>query len=398
MKKMDAINWIGTILLLLFTMSRQYVISLKNLIQKGYYFRKRMINVLEKLTKEQEKIMHETRQEWLDYAFDWKKCGFDEKKAKEGVAWLYDLAKLKQPKQIYVVESPLAAEILLNEFSSVGNQVWNQVGDQIWNQVRDQVCNQVRDHVSDQVWNQVMNQVRVRVWNQVGDQVRIRVRNQVMNQVRDQKNKKFYEFGYVNFFDYGWISFYSFFEKIGLLKNEKFETYQSLIQNKVWDVILLSEVAVIIKAPIKTFFENERLHAMKEGAVIWGDGYQNYFLKGISFKKELFEKIRDNTITTKEILSLENVEQKRIIIETIGWAKILQETKCKTIDKNGEYELLECDLKDDENNKARFIKTICPSTKREYVLRVDPKIDNVLEAVAWTFEETKESYQLEKET
>ena len=79
--------------------------------------------MLEKLTPEQEKLMHETREEWLAYAFDWKKCGFDEKKAKEGVNWLYELANLKQPEKIYIVESPLAAQILLNDFSLVVDQV-----------------------------------------------------------------------------------------------------------------------------------------------------------------------------------------------------------------------------------------------------------------------------------
>ena len=211
---------------------------------------------------------------------------------------------------------------------------------------------------------------------------------------------KFYDFSWCFYPDFGWVSLSNFFRKIGINKNEKFSKYEEIIKNKVWDVVLLTDVAVIVKAPISVSFNLDKvLHNENEGAVIWGDGYQNYFLKGISFEKELFEKVRrDEKITGKEILNLKNVEQKRIIIEKLGWMKILDEVKSKTIDKNGEYELIECNLKDDGKNKARFVKVTCPSTQRQYVLRVDPQIDNALDAVAWTFVETKESYKLEKET
>lgn len=60
--------------------------------------------MLEKLTKEQEKIMFETRDEWINLFFDNVKNqkGIDKPMFEEGIEWLYtDLLHKPKPKVVY---------------------------------------------------------------------------------------------------------------------------------------------------------------------------------------------------------------------------------------------------------------------------------------------------------
>ena len=63
---------------------------------------------IEKLNPEQEEIMLQVKQEYLDKLF---KCEtkFDKEACVKGIEWMYSLAKLKKP-IVIVVDSPLAAQ------------------------------------------------------------------------------------------------------------------------------------------------------------------------------------------------------------------------------------------------------------------------------------------------
>ena len=89
--------------------------------------------MIEQLTKEQEKLMYQTRDEWLGYLFE-NRLELDKEKAETGVKWLYKLCGLKEP-EVSFVSSPYAAQVEVNkragnkemqayEFSTYGN-VWD---------------------------------------------------------------------------------------------------------------------------------------------------------------------------------------------------------------------------------------------------------------------------------
>ncbi|HUV71384.1 MAG TPA: hypothetical protein VMW25_00075, partial [Clostridia bacterium] len=63
--------------------------------------------LIEKLSKQQEKLMKKTRQEWLDLFFKPKK--FNEKKARASVEWLYSFCGLKKPKVLFF-DSPYGCQ------------------------------------------------------------------------------------------------------------------------------------------------------------------------------------------------------------------------------------------------------------------------------------------------
>lgn len=90
-------------------------------------------------------------------------------------------------------------------------------------------------------------------------------------------------------------------------------------------------------------------------------------------------------ITSKAILKETNTERRRVMIERMGYLKFSQEAGAKTLDTDtdpgGERKLLRIELEDDENLVGLFCS--CPSTARQYFLRVPPTITTCHQAAAW---------------
>ena len=90
-------------------------------------------------------------------------------------------------------------------------------------------------------------------------------------------------------------------------------------------------------------------------------------------------------ITAKEILDEPNAERRRVLLERMGYERFLTEAKAKTLDQDrdagGVRRLLKVDMKDDEDLVC--VSVICPSTARQYVIRVPPAMTTCHQAVAW---------------
>src|SRR5262249_10596758 len=92
------------------------------------------------------------------------------------------------------------------------------------------------------------------------------------------------------------------------------------------------------------------------------------------------------TLHGPDILAERNVELRRVMIERVGFEKFLCEVKAEVLDTDrdpgGERKLLRILLEDDE---AMVIVSVhCPSTGRQYLVRVPPATRTCHQAVAWT--------------
>lgn len=91
------------------------------------------------------------------------------------------------------------------------------------------------------------------------------------------------------------------------------------------------------------------------------------------------------TITGAEIMAQDNAEVRRVMMERIGYERFLREVNAKILDRDqdagGERLLVKVDLPNDEAFVAISVK--CPSTARQYVLRVPPSIQTAHAASAW---------------
>lgn len=94
---------------------------------------------------------------------------------------------------------------------------------------------------------------------------------------------------------------------------------------------------------------------------------------------------RPETLTSAEVLAEKNAEIRRVMIERMGYLKFAEQANAKVIDKDqdpgGERQLLKIELEDDE--PLLGLVCSCPSTGRQYFLRVPPDIKKCHQAAAW---------------
>lgn len=92
-----------------------------------------------------------------------------------------------------------------------------------------------------------------------------------------------------------------------------------------------------------------------------------------------------SSLTGQEILNIENVELRRILIERLGYENFLRQVggiiRDHDRDVGGERQLICIPFEDDE--PLMLLKVTCPSTGHIHVLRVPPDLRNCRQAAAW---------------
>ena len=387
--------------------------------------------------------MIEVREEWLSKLFDCK-LQFDEKKAQKGIEWLYELSGLKKPTIIFI-DSPmgvqLGAELAIRYLEalkgasvrdSVRASVWASVRASVWASVRasvedsvrasveDSVRASVEDSVEDSVWASVRasvgasvrasvgasvwDSVRDSVWDSVEDSVRASVRDSVGDSVRASVGASVWDrvFSYYgNIGDWGWNAFYEFFELVDPAIFQKkdlnnLHKFRQLLDSGIYDMVQLDGLCVVSKLPTRIKRdEQHRLHNDLGPAIEFGDGYYQNYLWGIYLDDELFLKVINKKMTFKQIMKLENMEQRMVVLKYYGAEKLLKDSKAKLLDgkteKGNELFL----VKNIFSQPAYFLKYTCPSTGRQYVKGIDPimgKKGNADECQAWSFSLTLNEY------
>jgi hypothetical protein len=95
---------------------------------------------------------------------------------------------------------------------------------------------------------------------------------------------------------------------------------------------------------------------------------------------------RPDQLTTGEIMEEPNTERRRVMMERFGFDTFMAEAQAVVLDVDtdlgGPRRLLRVDVPDDE--PLVCVSVICPSTQRQFMLRVPPHITTCRQAIAWT--------------
>jgi hypothetical protein len=90
-------------------------------------------------------------------------------------------------------------------------------------------------------------------------------------------------------------------------------------------------------------------------------------------------------IDIDEVLSERNAERRRVLLDRFGYTRFIREAHAEILnrdtDPGGERQLLKVALKDDEDLVA--LSCFCPSTQRQYIIRVPPTTLTCHQAAAW---------------
>lgn len=92
-----------------------------------------------------------------------------------------------------------------------------------------------------------------------------------------------------------------------------------------------------------------------------------------------------DSITVEEVLVEQNAERRRVMIERMGYLRFSESADAKLLDQDtdpgGQRQLLKIDINDDEPLVG--LACFCPSTGRQYFLRVPPHMMSCHQAAAW---------------
>ncbi|MEG4129157.1 leucine-rich repeat domain-containing protein [Microcoleus sp. Pol1B3] len=128
------------------------------------------------------------------------------------------------------------------------------------------------------------------------------------------------------------------------------------------------------------FDSQNRLHAEAELAIEFADGWNFYYYHGVRLPEE-YGKVHPNQWQSQWLLTEENAELRRVLIEAIGYDRICQELSAEQIDSWQKYALLQIDNADVE--PICLLKMTCPSTGFIHALRVPPNLTSAREAIRW---------------
>ncbi len=143
--------------------------------------------------------------------------------------------------------------------------------------------------------------------------------------------------------------------------------------SSIFYLINYSFTIFIYNRPSKFSLDSEnRLDAEGEAAIQFADGYGLYYYRGVALP-EKYGKIHPNQWQARWLLSENNAELRRILIQAIGYNRICDELQAIQLDSFREYDLIKIDA-DTDLEPIVLLKMICPSTGYTHVLGVPPNI------------------------
>ena len=331
--------------------------------------------MIEQLTPEQEALIPVIRDKWINLALNsGKQVTIPE--IKDGINWIYKKAKLNKP-LIIITPSPDYAQLTANFLKNINPKFLPELLKQLKKKYR---------KIGANVWDNVGDNVGDNVWDNVGANV---------------KTTELEFFPVYEGLDWssGWLSIYDYFETLGFLKDKDFETYRDVFVKGIWNCIMFENVCIVSMLPSKVLRdESGRLHSITEASVQFSDGSGHYTIYGVRFKKELWESITSRKLPVRDVLQLQNIEQRYIALQHYGFENMLDELNAKLIHKSKRgNELFEIPFKTErETIKLKLLRYSCPSTDRVYGSFVPPEITKADQAMAWKHNMTEDEYEVLK--
>jgi hypothetical protein len=127
--------------------------------------------------------------------------------------------------------------------------------------------------------------------------------------------------------------------------------------------------------------EDDRLHADGKPAVQWSDLECYYFWHGTEIPQK-YGAVLSQKWRSQWLLEEPNTELRRVLIQGIGYDRIVQDLEAVELDTWREYSLLKIQA-DIDVEPIYLLKMTCPSTNHIHVLRVPPHLTSACEAIRW---------------
>jgi hypothetical protein len=166
----------------------------------------------------------------------------------------------------------------------------------------------------------------------------------------------------------------------------------------LWVFWVVEHEIVAVPRPILRGIQG-RLHHDTLPAVEWPSSQPWWVWRGVRVPREVIED--PGAITLATIAAERNVELRRILIERYGHARYLSDLGARPVSTDDFGTLYWVEMPGDEPLALVKVVNSTPEpdgTRKDYFLRVPPRIKTAQAAVAWTFGLAPGAYRPEKET
>lgn len=153
-------------------------------------------------------------------------------------------------------------------------------------------------------------------------------------------------------------------------------------------------LCVISEFPTETNYDEDNQAGVRgKPYQMWSDGSATYYYKGMTIPSLIVR--RPDLITPKMIQEQENVEIRRVMLDTYGTERFIQDVGSKVIAEDNFGKLYYQEVEDDEPLVYVRVTNSTPETDgsfKDYWLRVPPGTKTPKEGVAWSFGIGTEDY------
>jgi hypothetical protein len=169
-------------------------------------------------------------------------------------------------------------------------------------------------------------------------------------------------------------------------------------------IITLGNILIVIENP-KCRWSNGFLHSDEFPAIEWKDSTGIYFLNAVRFEKELWERVVSHKMSLKEVMAIEDIDQRTQAMKYVEVEDLLKQFNAETLSTYKKetldgvevnYKLVKIpahkDLFDIDSYHAVYS---CPSTQKIYMSGIDPEIGkrgDIKECMAWKGKMTIEDW------
>ena len=265
------------------------------------------------LTPEQEALIPVYREKWRAIALSTERI--NREKATEAVKAAYVTIGFEEPEIIFCDSPYVGIKIVIHK------QLKHRLNTEFYKQLY-KFKNELISQVARQPESQIMAQLLIDVLpdlNILEDILKVELKTQ-LQLIRNFRSPWFKAQLYSS--GCSWIDFY--ISVLNCSYNQiKWQALQSLLKYCSW-ILLYEKICIVCDRPLHLRFDNQnRLHAEGEPAIEFTDGYSLYSYHGVTLP-EKYGKIHPQQWQAEWLLSEENAELRRVLIQGIGYARICQ--------------------------------------------------------------------------
>src|SRR3990167_5649841 len=261
-----------------------------------------------KITKEQKAEIPAYIKKWVDLASQ----PIDRGVAMKRIEGLYKKGK---PLVVFAESLDNLVNLIRLSLALSGKKI-GQLRSQLHSQLRSQrsqLRSQLHSQLDSQLDSQLHSQLRSQLHSQLRSQLRSQLDSQLHSQLDSQLRSQLDDANwnwYVSYYWQSWCGYCDYGKSIGVQFDlDKLQEFYDFILNMPI-VVFVGNVLFICEKPQVLWDAEGRLHSERHPAIGWKDDTGFYYLHGVRFEKDLWEKVISGKMLFKEIVGIENTEHR----------------------------------------------------------------------------------------